>query len=114
VGAEQIDPRLDEFLRGTFTAEQYELIGDRPLVAMPIAVGGGAAVPDEVLKSWAYLQWDYRRHADQSELSMVAHVLRQGGTWADVAGLLGEPDDRAVQERYAELVVRLSARPPFH
>ena len=114
MGAEQIDPGLDRYLRSALTARQYELVGAQPLLAMPLLVAGGASVPEEVLRSWAYLQWGHRRHADQSEQSMVEYVLREGGTWADVAALLEEPDERAAQERYAELVVRLAKRPLYH
>jgi hypothetical protein len=111
------DPTVDGWLKTRFPAEQFALIAPAPLIAMPIAVERTdelaltEPLPDAVMSAWVRMQENYRRQADQSEASMVALILRQGGSWEDVARILRTPDARAAQERYGELVVRLSTPP---
>ncbi|WP_158847412.1 hypothetical protein [Saccharothrix deserti] len=72
----------------------------------------GATVPDRVIRQWLHSCDGYRRHADQSEQSLIGVVLRQQGSWQAVAEVLDLPDERAAQEYYGDLVVRLKKWPP--
>lgn len=112
-------PVIDEWLQSRFNEEQsHFLSGIHPLSAMAMSVDGsafresGATVPDLVIQRWLHMCDSNRRYADQSEHSLIGVVLRQKGSWEAVADVLNLPDERAAQEYYGDLVVRLKHWPP--
>ena len=94
------------------TEQQYQLLENLPLAAMSISVDlADQPVPDDVAAAWMDMVTNYRRQVDQSEASLVAVLLRQGATWADLAALMQVKGERAAQERYGDLVVGLRTHP---
>lgn len=108
------EPILESWLAERFPDGQWESLGRHALYALPIAAwreGGTLTVPSAIISAWQRaIAWN-RRTSDESESSLIAKLFQQGGSWEDVANLLGLEDERAAQESYGNLIIRLKSRP---